>query len=185
MATNEIVNYIYLFHTEEWLLLPEYPDSVQDKMDSTFARTNALSRTAPVITYSYSGPRDVQIQLHLHRDLVDDLNIDYSKWDLEPGEDFIESLLRKLQAIALPVYNASNKSVIPPMVAVKLGNDIFIKGVVIGGVSIEYQKPILADNRYAQANLNFTVYEVEPYDATTVGKDGSFRGITQTFRDKF
>lgn len=179
-----ITNYIYLYHTDEWLLLPEYPDSVQDKMLSNFAQTNALSRTAPVYTFSNSGPRDVQIQLHLHRDMVDDMNIDYAKWDLEEDEDFVEALIRKLQAIALPKYVASQKSVVPPMVAVKLGDDIFVKGVVVGGVSIEYQKPILDDNRYAQCNLNFTVYEVEPYDAVSVGKEGSFRGITQTFRDK-
>jgi len=179
-----ITNYIYLYHTDEWLLLPEYPDSVQDKMLSNFAQTNALSRTAPVYTFSNSGPRDVQIQLHLHRDMVDDMNIDYAKWDLQEGEDFVEALIRKLQSIALPKYVATQKSVVPPMVAVKLGDDIFVKGVVVGGVSIEYQKPILDDNRYAQCNLNFTVYEVEPYDAVSVGKEGSFRGITQTFRDK-
>ena len=180
-----ITNVIYLYHTDEWLLLPEYPDSIMDKMNSNFAQTNALSRTAPVFTYSNSGPREVQVQLHLHRDMVQDLNIDFANWNLEDGEDFVESLIRKLQAIALPRYNADSKSVVPPMIAVKFGKDIFIKGVVIGGVSIEYQKPILDDDRYAQVVLNFTVYEVEPYDAVSVAKEGSFRGITKTFRDKF
>ena len=179
-----ILNYIYLYHTDEWLLLPEYPDSVMDKMGSTFQQTNALSRTAPVFTYSYSGPRDVQIQLHLQRDLLDDINLNASNMTLDVDEDYVEVLIRKLQAVALPRYEAASKSVVPPMVAVRLGKDIFIKGVVVGGVSIEYQKPILDDDRYSQVVLSFVVYEVEPYDAVSVGKEGSFRGITRPFRDE-
>ena len=180
-----VTNVIYLYHTDEWLLLPEYPDSIMDKMGSTFAKTDALARTAPVFTYSNSGPREVQVQIHLHRDMVQDLNVDFAKWGLEEGEDFVESLIRKLQSIALPKYNASSKSVVPPMIAVKFGKDIFIKGIVNSGVSIEWQKPILDDERYAQVNLNFTIYEVEPYDAVSVAKEGSFRGITKAFKDKF
>ena len=178
-----IDNYIYLHHTDEWLLLPEYPDSVQDKMGSTFAQTNALSRTAPVFSYSNSGPREVQIQLHLHRDILDGLNIDASNLILEPDDDYVDTLIKKLQAIALPVYNVANKAVVPPMISIKLGEEIFVKGVVTGGVSIEYQKPILDNNKYANVTLNFNVYEIEPYDAESVGREGSFRGITQTFKN--
>lgn len=178
-----ITNFIYLYHTDEWLLLPEYPDSIQDKMQSTFSAQNALSRTAPVFSYSNSGPRDVQVQLHLHRDILDGINIEGSNFNLEEGEDFVDALIRKLQAIALPAYQVSNKAVVPPMIAVKFGNEIFIKGVVNGGVSIEYQKPILDNDKYANVVLNFTVYEIEPYDARSVGIEGSFRGITQTFKD--
>ena len=184
-TTPTITNVLYLYHTDEWLLLPEWPDSVMDKMGSSFASRNALSRTAPVFTYSNSGPREVQVQLHLHRDMVQDMNIDFAKWGLEDGEDFVESLIRKLQAIALPKYQATNKSVVPPMIAIKFGKDIFIKGVVNSGVSIEYQKPILDDDRYAQVVLNFSIYEVEPYDAVSVAKEGSFRGVTRAFREKF
>ena len=178
-----IDNFIYLFHTDEWLLLPEYPDSVQDKVGSTFSTTNALSRTAPVFSYSYSGPREVQVQLHLHRDILDGVNIDASNFILEVDEDYVDALIRKLQAIALPVYNAANKAVVPPMIAVRFGEEIFIKGVVNGGVSIEYQKPILDNHKYANVVLNFNVYEIEPYDAKSVSLEGSFRGITQTFRN--
>ena len=142
-----------------------------------------MSRTAPVFSYSNSGPRDVQVQLHLHRDILDGINVDGSNFELEEGEDFVDALIRKLQAIALPAYRVSNKAVVPPMIAVKFGNEIFIKGVVNGGVSIEYQKPILDNDKYANVTLNFTVYEVEPYDAESVGIEGSFRGITQTFKE--
>lgn len=176
-------NFIYLFHTDEIYVLPEYPDSVMDKMNSTFQQTNALSRTAPVFTYSNSGPRQVQIQLHLHRDMLNDANVGNGTMLVGEGEEPIDSLIRALQSIALPVYKAANKQVVPPMVAVKLGNTIFVKGVILGGVSIEYQKPVLDDDRYAQCNLNFEVYEVDPYDAVSVSQLGSFRGVTRTFKD--
>ncbi|MBO7078476.1 MAG: hypothetical protein J6W64_01540 [Bacilli bacterium] len=44
-------------------------------MGSNFVPTNALGRTAPVYTYSNSGPRSVQIDLQLHRDMMDDVNM--------------------------------------------------------------------------------------------------------------
>lgn len=178
-----IPNYIYLYHLDEWLLLPEYPDTIMDKMESTFNQQNALSRTAPIFTYSNSGPRSVQITLHLHRDMLDDVNIDTSNLNVNIEEDYVDALIRNLQAMALPSYQATQKSVNPPMIAVKIGEEIFIKGVVIGGVSVTYGKPILVGNRYAQCDLSFTVFEVEPFDAESVSKLGSFRGITQQFKN--
>ena len=180
-----VPNYLYLYHTNEFLILPEYPDSVQDKMNSTFAQTNALSRTAPVFTYSYSGPRQVQVQLHLHRDMLYEVNVDVSQFEMEIDEDYVDALVRKLQAVALPTYNVAKMQVTPPMVALRLGDTIFVKGVVIGGVSIEYQKPIMDDDRYAQCTLSFEIYETEPFDAQSVSQLGSFRGITSMFKDKW
>lgn len=180
-------NWIYIYQLssdghDEYLYLPEYPDSVSDKMGSTFQQTQALSRTAPVFTFSYSGPRTVQFQLHLHRDMLNDVNADNGNWSLEEGEEPIDATIRKIQSIAMPVFRQANKQVVPPMIAVKLGETIFVKGVVIGGVSIDYQKPILDDNKYAQCTLSFEVYEVEPYDAESVAQLGSFRGVTKTFK---
>ena len=180
---NLINNYIYLYHTDEYLLLPEYPDTVSDKMESTFGQQNALSRTAPVFAYANSGPRQVQIDLNLHRDMLDDVNLSASNIKLEAGEDYMDALIRKLQAIALPSYRMAEQMVNPPMIAVKLGEEIFVKGVVQGGVSVTYEKPILVGDRYAKCTLNFFVYEVDPYDAESVGQLGSFRGITSQFKD--
>ena len=177
-------NYIYLFHTDEWVLLPQYPEQVNDTMTSRFSQTNALSRTAPVFSYSYSGPRQVQISLSLHRDMLNEVNVDASnmKVDRSSGMDLTETLIKRLQAIALPRYDAANKEVVPPMVAVRLGNEVFVKGVVDGSVSVTYLKPIMEDGRYAQVQVSFTVSEVEPFDAESVSQLGSFRGITKTFK---
>ena len=58
-----------------------------------------------------------------------------------------------------------------------------VKGVVIGGVAIDYQKPVLDDGRYANVTLSFNIYETDPYDAQSVSQLGSFRGVTAQFKD--
>lgn len=185
MATFDLItNWIYLFHTDEYILLPQFPDSISDQMGSTFAQQNVLSRTAPVYSFSYSGPRTVQVDLDLHRDMLNDVNINGgSNIPVEIDDDYVDTIIKKIQSIALPAYDTTMKAVTPPMVAVKLGKDVFIKGVVIGGVSVEYQKPILSNDKYAKCTLHFNVYETTPYDAKSVAQLGSFRGITRQFKE--
>ena len=177
--------YIYLYHTDEYFILPQYPDSIQDSLNSTFGSQNALSRTAPVYSYSNSGPRSVQVSLKLHRDMMNDVNINQSNVRLNSGQDlydikddYIDILIKKLQQIALPVYEASSKLVTPPMVAVRFANEVFIKGIVDGGITVTYALPLLENNKYALVDISFNVQEVQPYDALQVGKLGSFRGLT-------
>lgn len=186
MALNSydlIDNYIYLFHTDEWLLLPQFPNSIADRLQSTFASQNALSRTAPVFAYSNSGPRTMNINLTLHRDMIQEMNVHASNMKVEVGDDYIDTLVKKIQAIALPKYVATSKTVVPPMVAIRFGEDIFIKGIVQGGISVEYQAPILSNNKYAIVDINFQVYEVTPFDAESVSQLGSFRGLTRQFKN--
>ena len=68
------------------------------------------------------------------------------------------------------------------MVAVKFGDELFIKGIVNGGISVEYVKPLLTNNKYALVNIAFTVSEIDPQDAIGIAKTGSFRKITRTFQ---
>lgn len=182
----ETGNYIYLYHLDEFIELPTYPENLTDTLSSNFAQTNALARSAPVFTYSNSGPRSITFQFALHRDLVDEVNAGgVSTLSLEVGEDYVDALIRKIQAIALPKYTVASKSVVPPMVAVRIGagEDIFIKGVVNGGVTVGYSGPILSNGQYATVSLSFTVYEIDPYDAETVAQLGSFRGLTSAFKN--
>ena len=181
-------NYIYISHLGddgEYFILPNFPDSIQDSMQSDFSSTNALSRSAPVYTYVNSGPRQMQITLNLHRDLMESVNSGVATVEVELGDDYIDTLIKKLQAIALPKYNLSNKLVEPPLVALRFSNEVFIKGIVTGGVTITYNKPILNGGKYANVTVAFQVYEVDPYDATTVAKNGSFRGVTRGMRKGF
>jgi hypothetical protein len=193
---NFINNYIYLYHTEEFLIIPTYPDVISDSMQSTFGSTHALSRSAPVFSFSNSGPRTVQINLSLHRDLLDEVNINIS--NLKIGEDiltsvggianlnddYLDTLIKRLQSIALPRYLVGSKTVVPPMVAIRFGDEIFIKGVVTGGVTVTYNKPIIVVNdresKYSLVTVGFNVSEVDPYDADSVARLGGFRGLTTT-----
>lgn len=178
-------NYLYISHLDEGLKfwrLPCTPETISDSMTSTFNETSALGRSAPVFTYSKSGPRTVQVSLHLHRDMMDALNAGSSNTDLKYGEDYIDNLIKALQSITLPKYNVSNKAVEPPLVALRLSNEVFIKGVVNGAIGLEYKLPILSNGKYAQVSLQLTINEVDPYDATTVYQNGSFRGVVKTLK---
>jgi hypothetical protein len=191
-AHNDILDrilpdcYLYISHLDsdyQYWMLPGYPDEVTDSMNSTFGSTSALGRSAPVYTYSSSGPRTIQIGLEFHRDMFEEINQHSGvprKFD--DGDDLADSFIKALQAIAVPKYNLSNKAIEPPLVAIRLGREVFIKGIVDGGVRVTYKKPILVNEKYAVVVVNFTVSEVDPYDATTVFKNGSFRGLTATLR---
>ena len=72
----------------------------------------------------------------------------------------------------------------PPMVAIRFGNEIFIKGIIQGGVTVTYKLPILDNNKYSQVEIGFTITEIDPYDAETVAKTGSFRGMSQTLEKR-
>ena len=178
-------NYLYISHLDEefqFWQLPCTPDTISDSMASTFNETSALGRSAPVFTYSKSGPRTVQISLKFHRDMMDSLNAGVSNVALKLGDDYVDSLIKALQAIAVPKYNLSNKAVEPPLVALRLSQEVFIKGVVTSAIGLEYTLPILSNGKYAQVSLSFTVSEVDPYDATTVFQNGSFRGVVKTLK---
>lgn len=178
-------SYIYISHLDEGLQywnLPTIPDTLTDTMSSTFASSTALGRSAPVYTFSNAGPRTVQINLHFHRDMLDDINTHVQTL---LGEDSTDALLRALQSIAVPKYNLSNKAVEPPLVAVRFGEEMFIKGVVTSGITVSYGKPILYNNKWADITIGFTVSEVDPYDATTIFKNGSFRGLVKSMKKGF
>lgn len=176
---NMIENYIYLYHIDKYIILPSFVDSVSDSQPATFAVSNPLARSAPIYSYSYSGPRRVQVNFNLHRELMYQINRELNQIPtLNPNEDYVDLFIKYIQAASLPSYKAAAKMVNPPIVALRLGNDIFIKGVVEGGVGITYQYPILEDGRYALVSINFSVSEMDPYDANTVLTTGSFRSVS-------
>lgn len=181
-----IENYVYIYHLPNekgtgigrYVLLPDWPDSINDSTSVSFSSVSALGRSAPIQAYSSSGPRTLTVNLTLHRDMFNDVNYDVSNLPVEIGDDYVDTIIKCIQAIALPNYKASSKAITVPKVAVRYGNDIFIKGIVTGSVSVSYSKPILANNKYAIVTLQFDVTEIDPYDANTVAEKGSFRGIT-------
>lgn len=186
---NMIDNYIYIYHTNTLIALPLFPDSIQDSMETNYQQNMPMSRSAPIFSYSSSGPRSLQLELPLHRDMMNSVNVENStlfgsRVDELSEDDYVDTMINQLQSIALPRYASAEKMVNPPLVAVRFGNAIFCKGVVYGGVTTTHSGPILTDNKYALVTVSFNVREVDPYDADTVALEGGFRGIRTTLESK-
>ena len=177
MSYNMIENYIYMYHVQQFIVIPTYPESLTDTLSVEFASSTPMSRSAPIYSYSKSGPRQITIKLDLHRDLMTQVNKDVSNIPVSPGDDYVDTLIKQIQAIALPVYGATEKMVDPPIIACRFGNDIFIRGVVEGNVGVDYDLPIISGNKYAHVGVSFTIVEVDPYSAPQVMTSGSFRGF--------
>lgn len=173
-----IDNYVYMYHTGTLLALPTYADSITDVMSVNFVSSTPLARSSPIYSYANSGPRQLSFTFNLHRDMMQAINYGVSNLDTTINDDYVDYLINSLQACAVPEYSATDKMVDPPMVAVRLGNDIFIKGVVLGNVSVTYELPILTTGKYASAKVSFVVAEVDPYSADTIQVAGSFRGLS-------
>lgn len=186
---NMIDNYIYIYHTNTLIALPLFPNSIQDSMVTTYQQNMPMSRSAPIVSYSNSGPRSLQLELPLHRDMMNSINVENStlfgsRIDELSEDDYVDKMINQLQSIALPRYASAEKMVNPPLVAVRFGNSIFCKGVVDGGVTTTHSGPILTNNKYALVTVSFTVMEVDPYDADTVALEGGFRGIRTTLESR-
>lgn len=179
-----IENYIYLYHLLDssgngtFVVLPTFPEQLQETLNSQFNSTNVLARTAPIYSYQYSGPRSIAISLSLHRDMMTQINYGVSNLNVNLGDDYVDSLVNYLQTIALPTYEATSKAVNPPLIGLRFGNEVYIKGVVVGGVTVTSKLPLLANGKYAQIEVSFSVFEVDPYDAQTVVEQGRLRGLS-------
>ena len=172
-----IENYIYLYHTKTFVIIPTFNETVNDTMGVSFEASTPMSRSAPIYSYANSGPRSLQVGLQLHRDLFVQMNQNVSNAPVTPTDDYVDVLIKQLQAAAYPVYGGSQKLVDPPMVALRFGDEIFIKGIVNGSVSVTYGLPVLENNKYAIVGVGFTINEVDPYDANQVMINGSWRGF--------
>ena len=179
-----IPNYIYLYHTNQFVIIPSYPDAISDSLSASFASENPMLRTAPIFSYSNSGPREMRITITLQRDIMSQINVGKSNLSVEIGDDYVDTIIKQLQAIALPRYASNTKMVDPPMVAVRFGNEIFIKGIVQGGINTQFQKPIIKGEKYALVTISFDVKEIMPYDAVSVQQNGLMRGLDTSLERK-
>lgn len=177
-----IDNYIYLYHTDTLVAIPTYPESISDTMSINYTQTTPISRSAPIFSYVNSGPRSFAISLQLHRDMMNDVNKGSSNLKITNinDEDYVDLMIKQLNAAVLPRYAAAEKMVNPPIIAVRFGKDIFCKGVITGGITTTYSGPILCTDKYAQVNIDFTINEIDPYDADTVMNVGHYRGLNTT-----
>lgn len=162
-------NYIYFHHTDTKIIIPVDPDTLQDSMSANFASSSPLSRSAPIYSYQNSGPRSVQVSFTLHRDLCREYN--------PGGEDAVDQLITNLDQMVLPDYNSVGKVVNPPVVSLKVRDEIFIRGIVTT-TSHTFNLPIInydGKDKYALVSLSFSVQEITPFSASILPKVGQYR----------
>lgn len=189
-------NYIYLHHLGIYIILPVFADKLNDTMNVSFVNETPLSRSAPIYSFSSSGPRIINFTFNLHRELMKQIN--YGQSNLKDkisglsedlgqngdNDDYIDVLINYIQGGALPEYHTSGKMVDPPLVSVRMGRDIYIKGVIQGAVSVTYGLPILRDGRYACVDISFSVAEVDPFSASDAATLGHYRGNPATLEGR-
>ena len=176
-AGLQIENYIYMYHLQEFIVLPSFADTVQDNFNINWQPTTPLSRSAPIYSFQSAGPRTVQVSFTLHRDMMLQINKNISNAKVALGDDYIDTLVKNLQACVLPDYDGTSKAVNPPVVALRLGNDIFIKGVITSSLGLTWKYPILSNGKYSNLDINLNISEIDPYDARIVQTVGSYRNI--------
>lgn len=165
-------NYIYFHHTGLGIIIPVDPESISDSMSASFPSQTPLSRSAPIYSYQNSGPRTVSVNFTVHRDLCNEYN--------NLGYDAVDVLINNLDQAVLPDYNSMGKIVNPPVVSLKLRDDIFIKGVV-STMSHTFSLPIInygGKNKYAVVGFNFSVNEITPYSASILPTIGQYRNVS-------
>ena len=95
-----------------------------------------------------------------------------------PGVDAVDELIMNLEQAVLPDYKSASKMVDPPVVCLKLRDEIYIKGVVTN-VQKTFGLPILhidGKDKYAQVTLSFSVQEITPFSASLISNFGPYRG---------
>lgn len=164
-------NFVIFHHTGETFIIPVDPNTISDQMGATFNSSTPLSRSAPIYSYSGSGPRTVGVNFTLHRDLCNEYNT------VNSSVDAVDRLITNLDGMVLPDYQETGKIVNPPVISLKIRDEIYIKGVV-SNTSHSYQLPIINYNgsdKYAVVELSFSIQEVTPYSASILPKYGQFR----------
>lgn len=183
---ENVDNYIYAYHLNQFLVLPVYPETISDNLQVYFTPTTPLARSAPIQSYSSSGPRTVNFRLLLHRDLMNQINYEASNIIKPKNDDYLDTVINCIQALSVPEYTDPAKMVNPPFVAVRIGDQIFIKGIM-SNAQLTYQLPLIDTKhgkKYAVADISFTITETEAYTASYIAEHGSFRGLSESLERK-
>lgn len=119
---TEPQNYIYIYHLNRFLVIPVYPESVSDNLQAQWTPTTPLARSAPIQSYSSSGPRVVRFAFTLHRDLMNQVNYKQSNLILPKNDDYLDTFVNYIQSLSVPEYIDPVKMVNPPLAAIRIAD---------------------------------------------------------------
>lgn len=187
--------YIYIYHLGLLFNLPTLPESLQDSLPISFSSDPVLARTAPQITYSSAGPRTLQVNLKMHRqmfcienDLITvsegvssmiytdpstgkDINVD--------PKDAMDYFIDAMTTLSLPKFTESSRAITPPSLLIRFGNESCISGVP-SNFTKTATGPWLKNGKLADVTISFTVTETDPFSASYTAKNGTLRVLSNT-----
>lgn len=197
VGASSLSAYIYIYHLGLTFNLPVVPDTLNDTLPTQFEQTPVLARSAPQMTFTSAGPRSIQIQLSFPRqlfavenpqlgvlteskkvkmpDVVTGQLVEY------PAYDATDVLINALQSLSLPRYTDTAKSIVPPSLFIRFGNEIAIRGVP-SNVQKSSSGVWLKSGKQSDIKISFMVTEVEPYSAQYVAQNGGLRGLSTTLQ---
>ena len=145
------------------LYMPCYPEEVSDTTTVNYTSQNVLGRSEPYQAYNNSGPRTITFSFKMHREMTGNV-----------AE--IENIVRYVESAVYPNYNEDNSSVAAVKASVKIGNTIYIEGIMSNEVT-NWSGPIGPDKKYNVVNISFTITEVtgNPKTSKYVSEKGGFR----------
>ena len=126
------------------LHIPCYPKSISDSLTNNYSSESLFTSTEPYLVYSNSGPRTVNVSFQLHREMR---GIDH--------DDYIDTIINTLQASCYPINDGS----MAVEAILRVANEIYIRGVITGGIQFSYSPPII-DGKYNVIDFSFTIQEV-------------------------
>ena len=119
---SDVDNYIYLYHLNQFLVIPVYPESVNDVLQAQWSSTTPLARSAPIQSFSSAGPRSVTFSFELHRDLMNQINYQQSNMIIPKNDDYLDTFINCVQALSVPEYIDPIKMVNPPLAAIRIAD---------------------------------------------------------------
>lgn len=128
--------------------IPAYPESIKDPRSATYSTMpDTLYQYEPWYLYSSSGPRDLTVEFHLHRQM----------WTGDETDGLANQMIRFIQASTYPEYNGS--AVNSDICTLYIKGQPYIRGIVTS-VEVEWTGPIGIDGFYLEFNLTVGFTEI-------------------------
>lgn len=141
---------LYSSLSDELLYFPVYPDGFDDGYGANYEEMGEmLYQYEPWLVYKSSGPRELNLNFHFHRDM----------WTGDHRDGNANALIRSCEANCFPEYDGS--LVKAPTVTMYIHGQNLITGVMTS-CKAKWDKPIGLDGYYLDCNLSITIKEVSP-----------------------
>lgn len=168
-------NFLYLHHLDLLVWIPTYAEEMDMTQRTSYTQSKPLGAPNDIYSFGGSGPRTIQRQIFIDRDLMSVLG---GKGLVGEG-DPIETLIRAMEATCVAKYEDARRMINPPLVTYKEANELTITGVVVGTVNIKAYGGWI-DGRKRCYSMNLNISEIEQYDASTIMEIGQYRGLNNT-----